>query len=394
MGEGHLPVLVDEVVASLAVGPGSSVADCTVGGGGHAERLLEAASPDGRLLGIDADRAAIAEAERVLARFGDRVVLRHANFESIYDVATDAGFVPLDAVLFDLGLSSYQLADPDRGFSFAADAPPDMRFDETSGLSALELIERSSERELAGIIATFGEERRAGRIAKAIVAARAEGRIVTAAELAAIVASVVPSRHGRRRAAHPSGHAHVPGAPHRREPRGRGPLGRPGRRPRGAPPGRADGRHQLPQPRGPHREAVRRAREPRLHRGAPLPPACTCGHRAQLRAVTKGVITPGPEEVRRNRRARSAKLRVAEKLAMDEPKEEGQMSKGRSRHQASRRRMYSARQRELRERRRAPRARSEYWLSDEVAAIEIEEGLDFESPGGLRHRERRRASAA
>ena len=172
MGEGHLPVLVDEVLTSLAVGPGSSVADCTVGGGGHAERLLEATSPDGRLLGIDADRAAISEAERVLARFGDRVVLRHANFESIYDTATDAGVVPLDACLFDLGLSSYQLADPSRGFSFAADAPPDMRFDETSGLSALELIERSSERELAGILATFGEERRAGRIAKAIVAAR------------------------------------------------------------------------------------------------------------------------------------------------------------------------------------------------------------------------------
>jgi 16S rRNA (cytosine1402-N4)-methyltransferase len=91
MGEGHLPVLVDEVISSLDLGPGSSVADCTVGGGGHAERILEATSPDGRLLGIDADRAAISEAKRVLERFGDRVVLRHANFESIYDVATESG---------------------------------------------------------------------------------------------------------------------------------------------------------------------------------------------------------------------------------------------------------------------------------------------------------------
>ncbi|MGH2429176.1 MAG: 16S rRNA (cytosine(1402)-N(4))-methyltransferase RsmH, partial [Candidatus Limnocylindria bacterium] len=188
--------MVDEVLASLALRPGSSVADCTVGGGGHAERLLEAASPGGRLLGLDADRAAITGAKRSLARFGDRVVLRHANFESIYDTATDAGFVPLDAVLFDLGLSSYQLADARRGFSFAADAPPDMRFDETTGLSALELIDRSSERELAAILATFGEERRAGRIAKAILAARAEGRIVTAAELAAVVAAAAPSRPG------------------------------------------------------------------------------------------------------------------------------------------------------------------------------------------------------
>ena len=149
MGEGHRPVLVEEVIDLLAVRAGSSVADCTVGGGGHAERLLEATSPDVRLLGLDADRAAIAEAASVLARFGDRVVLRHTNFESIYDAATDAGFVPLDGVLFDLGLSSYQLADPARGFSFAADAPPDMRFDEARGVSALELIDRSSERELA-----------------------------------------------------------------------------------------------------------------------------------------------------------------------------------------------------------------------------------------------------
>ena len=196
MGEGHLPVLVDEVISSLGIGPGSSVADCTVGGGGHAERILEATSPHGRLLGLDADRAAIAEATSVLAPYGDRVILRHANFESIYDAAVESGLAPLDAVLFDLGLSSYQLADPSRGFSFAADAPPDMRFDETTGLSALELIDRSSERELAGILATFGEERRAGRIAKAILAARAEGRLVTAADLADVVAAAAPPRRG------------------------------------------------------------------------------------------------------------------------------------------------------------------------------------------------------
>ena len=315
MGEGHLPVLVDEVLTSLAVGPGSSVADCTVGGGGHAERLLEATSPDGRLLGIDADRAAIAEATRVLERFGDRVVLRHANFEAIYDTATDAGVTPLDGVLFDLGLSSYQIADADRGFSFAADAPPDMRFDETRGLSALELIERSSERELAGILATFGEERRAGRIAKAIVAARAEGRIMTAADLAAVVAQAAPARPGGADAGriHPATRtfqalriavnrevevlsAGLAGALAALRPGGRMAV---------------ISYHSLED-----RIAKRFiARESRDCLEDPLPPACTCGHRAQLRAITKGVITAGPEEVRRNRRARSAKLRVAEKLA-------------------------------------------------------------------------------
>jgi 16S rRNA (cytosine1402-N4)-methyltransferase len=315
MGEGHLPVLVDEVLASLAVGPGSSVADCTVGGGGHAERLLETTSPDGRLLGIDADRAAIAEAERVLARFGDRVVLRHANFEAIYDTAIESGLAPLDAALFDLGLSSYQLADPSRGFSFAADAPPDMRFDETSGVSALELIERSSERELAGILATFGEERRAGRIAKAIVAARAERRIVTAADLAEVVARAAPARPGGADAGriHPATRtfqalrvavnrevevlsAGLAGALAALKPGGRMAV---------------ISYHSIED------RIVKRfiVRESRDCIEEPLPPVCTCGHRAQLRAITKGVITPGPDEVRRNRRARSAKLRVAEKLA-------------------------------------------------------------------------------
>jgi len=314
MGEGHLPVLVDEVLTSLAVGSGSSVADCTVGGGGHAERILETTSPHGRLLGLDADQAAIAEAKRVLDRFGDRVTLRHANFESIYDVAVDAGSVPLDAVLFDLGLSSYQLADPDRGFSFAADAPPDMRFDETSGLSAVELIERSSERELAGILATFGEERRAGRIAKAIVAASAQGRIVTAADLAAVVAAAARGRPGGADAGriHPATRTFqaLRIAVNREiEVLTAGLVGalaslRPG------------GRMAVISYHSLEDRIVKRfvARESRDCIEDPLPPVCMCGHRAQLRAVVKGVITAGPDEVRRNRRARSAKLRVAEKL--------------------------------------------------------------------------------
>jgi len=315
MGEGHLPVLVDEVLTLLAVGPGSSMADCTVGGGGHAERLLEATSPGGRLLGIDADQAAISEATRALARFGDRFVARHANFEAIYDTATEAGFVPLDAVLFDLGLSSYQLADPRRGFSFAADAPPDMRFDETTGPSALDLIDRSTERELAGILATFGEERRAGRIAKAILAARAEGRIVTAADLAAVVAAAAPGRRGGADAGriHPATRTfQALRIAVNREVEVLG-AGLAGTLAALAPGGRLAviSYHSLED------RIVKRfiARESRDCVEDPKPPVCTCGHRAQLRAITRGVVTPAADEVRRNRRARSAKLRVAEKLA-------------------------------------------------------------------------------
>ena len=312
MGEGHLPVLVDEVLASLDPGTGSSIADCTVGGGGHAERLLEASSPDGRLLGLDADRAAIAEAQRVLTQYADRVVLRQANFASIYEVAREESFLPLDGVLFDLGLSSYQLADASRGFSFTADAPPDMRFDEDRGLSALELIDRTSERELAGILATFGEERRARRIAKAILAARAEGRLVSATDLAAVVGAAAPARSADAGRIHPAtrtfqalriavnGELEVLGA---------GLAG-------GLAALRPGGRRAVISYHSGADRIVKRfmARESRDCVEDPPLPVCTCGHKAQLRVIHRRGITPSAEEIRRNRRARSARLRVAEKL--------------------------------------------------------------------------------
>ena len=313
MGEGHLPVLVDEVLASLAVGAGSSVADCTVGGGGHAERLLEASSPDGRLLGLDADQAAILEAQRTLARFGDRVVLRRANFAALYDEARSSGFIPFDAVLFDLGLSSYQLADPRRGFSFAADAPPDMRFDEDRGLSALDLIDRSSQRELAGILATFGEERRAGRIASAILAARAEGRLMTAADLSRVVSEATPASRANAGRIHPATRTFqaLRIAVNRElevlAPALAGALAalRPG------------GRLAVISYHSGEDRIVKRfmARESRDCVEDPLPPICQCGHRAQLRVVHRRGITPTAAEVGRNRRARSARLRAAIKLA-------------------------------------------------------------------------------
>jgi 16S rRNA (cytosine1402-N4)-methyltransferase len=313
MGEGHLPVLVDEVLASLMLRSGSSVADCTVGGGGHAERLLEANAPDGRLLGLDADAEAIDRARKRLARFGDRVVLRHANFAALQDVARAAGFEPLDACLFDLGLSSYQLGDARRGFSLTADAPPDMRFDEATGLSALELIDRSTERDLARILATLGEERRAGRIAKAILAARADGRIVTAADLAVVVARAAPPSRADAGRIHPATRTFqaLRIAVNRElevlaeglEAAARLLL--------------AGGRLAVISYHSLEDRVVKRfvARESRDCIEEPPPPVCTCGHRARLRPVNRRVITPGAEEVRRNRRARSARLRVAERLA-------------------------------------------------------------------------------
>src|SRR5438876_269863 len=128
MKEGHLPVLAEEVVTMLAPASGSLQIDATVGGGGHTERILEATNPDGRLLGLDADGAAIARVARRLGRFGDRVVLREANFRDLETVAPEAGFPAVDGLLFDLGLSSFQLADAERGFSFRTEGRIVKRF--------------------------------------------------------------------------------------------------------------------------------------------------------------------------------------------------------------------------------------------------------------------------
>src|SRR5262245_63586440 len=187
MKEGHLPVLVEEVIEMLAPAAGSLQIDATVGGGGHTERILEAASPDGRVLGLDADQLAIDRVRARLDRFGDRLVLRQANFRELADVAPAAGFGQVDGAFFDLGLSSFQLADRDRGFGFRAGGPLDMRFDTTRGVPAAELLASLDAAELTALFRRYGEEPKAGRIARAIVDARKVAPIATAEELAALV---------------------------------------------------------------------------------------------------------------------------------------------------------------------------------------------------------------
>src|SRR5262245_1698278 len=187
MKEGHLPVLVEEVIEMLAPAAGSLQIDATVGGGGHTERILEAASPDGRVLALDADPLAIDRVRARLERFGDRLVLRQANFRELADVAPAAGFAQVDGALFDLGLSSYQLADRDRGFGFRTGGPLDMRFDTSRGVPASELLATLSADELAALFRKYGEEPAAWRIAKAIVAERSTAPVATAEDLAALV---------------------------------------------------------------------------------------------------------------------------------------------------------------------------------------------------------------
>jgi len=190
----HAPVLLDEALTWLAPRPGGRYCDATLGMAGHAQAILDRSAPDGRLIGIDRDPNALAQARLTLEPFGDRVSLVHARFSQAREVLERLEMVPVDGFLVDLGVSSPQLDRPERGFSFRHDGPLDMRMDPESGESAADLLRRVDETELARIIHDFGEERHAGRVARAIIEARRSGPVDTTGKLAAVVARAVP-RH-------------------------------------------------------------------------------------------------------------------------------------------------------------------------------------------------------
>lgn len=172
----HVSVLLTEALAELRILPGRRYIDATLGAAGHAAGILEASAPSGTLLGLDADPDALVYAGRVLDRFGDRATLRVANFRKLADVSTECGFVQVDGVLMDLGLSSRQLAEASRGFSFGLDGPLDMRFNRDEGMPASDLVNRLDQEELADLLWRYGEERHSRRIARAITAARPSTR--------------------------------------------------------------------------------------------------------------------------------------------------------------------------------------------------------------------------
>ena len=308
----HHPVLAEEVLTLLAPASGSLQIDATLGGGGHTERILEASDPDGRLLGLDADGAAIARVRgRLAARFGDRLVLRQANFRDLGRVAPEAGFAAVDGLLFDLGLSSFHLADAERGFGIRTGGPLDMRFDPSVGISAAELLATLDARELAALFRQYGEEPQAGRIARATVEARRTAPIGTAEELAALVERVAPGAPGRRRI-HPATRvfqalriavnaeldalsAGLAAAVD---------LLRPG------------GRLVVLSYHSLEDRIVKRFMEAE-RKGCICPPSlpvCVCGRTPRLRLLTRS-LTAGPAEVAANPRARSARLRAAERIA-------------------------------------------------------------------------------
>ena len=196
-GAAHVPVLLDETVTLLQLANGNSVIDGTLGGGGHTRQLLDRVAPDGKVLGLDADPAAI---RRNQESFRDelaagRLTIVQARFETLAETAQRFGFLQVDAILLDLGISSFQLETPERGFAFAADGPLDMRFDPSQPPSAAEIVNEWPEVEIADLIYRFGEEHRSRAIARAIVRNRP---LLTTGQLAAIVERAVGGRRGAR----------------------------------------------------------------------------------------------------------------------------------------------------------------------------------------------------
>jgi 16S rRNA (cytosine1402-N4)-methyltransferase len=190
-------VLLAEILAWLRPQSGGSYIDATVGNGGHAAAILEASAPDGRLLGLDADPAALDVASGRLERFGPHATLVNRNFRDLTSVAPADGFDAVDGIVIDLGISSRQLDTGGRGFSFRREEPLDMRFDPTSGESAADLLARADEEEIADILYQYGEEYRSRRVARAIVRQRQQAPLATTQDLVRAVESALGPRRGR-----------------------------------------------------------------------------------------------------------------------------------------------------------------------------------------------------
>jgi 16S rRNA (cytosine1402-N4)-methyltransferase len=302
----HRPVLYHEIIHSLSPQRGGYYVDATLGAGGHAWGILESSSPDGHLLGLDVDPQALELARQKLSEFGSRAILVRASYTTLARQLAALKWQVVDGIVLDLGVSSMQLDTPQRGFSFQTDAPLDMRFDPENPVSAADLVNKLPEEELAGLIYRYGEERRSRSVARAIVQARP---LETTTQLAQVVARATRS-------------------------------GRPGMHPatrtfqalRIAVNGELEALEEfLPQAGTALSHAGRLAvitfhsledrivkeyfrRESKDCICPPRQPVCTCGHKASLRLVNKKSIQPHESEVKSNPRARSARLRVVEKL--------------------------------------------------------------------------------
>jgi len=319
MKTGHIPVMLEEVLKFLQPSAGGHYVDGTVGGGGHTGAILERSAPSGRVLGIDSDAQALARVERRLASAVEdgRLVLVHGNFAELARIVDEAGFVSfVDGILLDLGFSSDQMDDPQRGLSFSADGPLDMRLDRSQELNAADLVNNASEQELADIFWRYGEEYRSRQIAWRIVRERSRGQITQTTQLARLAAAGVAYRPGMihpatrvfqalRIAVNSELESLEAVLPQMVDVLGAGKSG------------------NMREGGGRMVIISFHSLEDRLVKGfmrreamdcicPPGTPVCVCNHKARLRLLTPKPITPAKEEVLVNPRARSAKLRAAE----------------------------------------------------------------------------------
>jgi 16S rRNA (cytosine1402-N4)-methyltransferase len=302
----HEPVLVKETIEALAVRPGGRYIDCTLGGGGHAAAILDNSSPGGQLLGIDSDPEAIHTARTRLEAYSDSTLLINENFANLQATCLKHDFFPVHGILFDLGLSSLQLNDSMRGFSFQLDGPLDMRFSPEQETTAADIVNNYSEMELARLIRTYGEETRSRQIARYIIKERP---INTTLKLAQIIEKAVG---GRRERIHPATRTFqalriaVNRELESLEAALKQAINLLG----------FEGRLVVISYHSLEDRIVKRfiRQEARGCICPPGTPVCICGHQPSLRLIGKRIITPSPAEVRLNPRSRSAKLRVAERI--------------------------------------------------------------------------------
>ncbi len=308
----HIPVLLEEAIGMLSCRPGGRYVDGTLGGGGYTERILKCSAPDGRVLGMDWDASAIERAASRLAAYGERVCLVHASYADLPRVLGEIGWKKVDGMVLDLGVSSVQLDEPDRGFSLMRDGPLDMRMDRSACRTAADLVNHWAEKDLADVIYGLGEERWARRIARAIVAHRALTPFRTTMELAELIKRVVPHSADSRRI-HPATRTFqalrlavnleleslekfLSFALDLLEENGRLSI---------------VSFHSLED------RLVKRAFKAWAAR-CQCPPQelrCTCSRQQRARLLTRKVVTPTEQEIELNPRARSAKLRAVQKCA-------------------------------------------------------------------------------
>ena len=308
---GHRPVLLEECLEALAIRPDGTYLDGTLGRGGHSEGIARRLGPGGRLLCIDRDRQAIDEASVRLAPWADRIVFLHGNFADLDDLLRGAGVDKVDGMLFDLGVSSPQLDDPDRGFSYMHDAPLDMRMDRDEGLTAWTVVNEWPRDELRRILSQYGEERYAPAIAAAIERARSAAPIETTLQLVDVIRGAMPAAALREKQ-HPAKRSFQAIRIAVNDE-----LTAVSRMMRSAIDHLAPGGrlavisfHSL-------EDRIVKTELAAAAKGCDCPPSfpvCVCGKTPRVRLTPRKPILPSPQELTENPRARSAKLRVAEKL--------------------------------------------------------------------------------